>query len=183
MWRGSCARCPSPAGEGPGPSRGCRSWTRRCPGVPRPVLGLGTPPAIVGPLGWLSLGKLARDPHPVPLRTSLVPLGGRESHLSTSRSPPWRPAPSGCAQRGGATSVRDPLSRRGPGGLGGCRSLSPAFLCQPCSGGAGPRLACPGVGGGLWALETVPSFPVSRLCDLGRLNMPLCAPVSPSAEW
>ena len=148
--------------------------------VPRRVPGLGTPPAIVGPLGWLSLGKLAGDPHPVPLPTSLVPLGGRESHLGTSWSPPWRPAPSGCAQRGGATSVRDPLSRRGPGGLGGCRSLSPAFLFIAVwrRGRAEAGLSwCGGraLGGG-------PSFPVSGLCDLGRPNMPLCAPVSPSAK-
>lgn len=77
---------------------GVQELDKEVPGVPRPVQGLGTPPAIVGPLGWLSLGKPAGDPYPVPLLTPLVPLSWRENHLSTSRSPPWRPAPSGCSQ-------------------------------------------------------------------------------------
>ena len=101
--------------------------------VPRPVLGLGTPPAIVGPLGWLSLGKLAVDPHPVPLPTSLVPLGRRESHLGASWSLPWRPAPSGCAQQDGVTSVRDPLSRRGPEGVLGGSGAAGACPLPSCS--------------------------------------------------
>ena len=84
---------------------GVQELDEEVPGVPRPVPGLGTPPAIVGPLGWLSLGKLAGEPHPVPLPTPIVSLGGHENHLSTSQSPPWRPAPSGCAQQGGTTSV------------------------------------------------------------------------------
>ena len=178
LWRGSCAHCLSPAGEGSGPSWACRSWTKEVPGVPRPVLGLGTPPAIVGPLGWLSLGKLAGDPYPVPLPTPLVPLSWRENHLSTSRSPPWRPAPSGCAQQGGATSVQCPLSRRGPGGLRGCKGLPLASCAQPWSRGAGLRLAWPAVGSGLWRWCSAFLFPgCVTLGALTRLSVPPLPPL------
>lgn len=89
--------------RGPGPPWGVQGLGKEVPRSAHTVQRPGTPPAVTGFLGWLSLGKAVGDPHPVPLLDPLILPGRRERHLAISQSPAWSLAPSGCSQRRGVT--------------------------------------------------------------------------------